>query len=71
MYYKSTHARICILTDAHSFINGQKKVNKVSKCLEKCAKYDDIKKLAILCCKMPLRAKTRAHARVRVFLRNA
>ena len=42
-------------------------MNKLSKCLEKCTKYDDRKKSAILCCKMPVRAKTRAHARVRNF----
>ena len=42
-------------------------MNKLSKCLEKCTKYDDRKKSAILCCKMPVRAKTRAHARERIF----
>ena len=55
------------LTDAHYVITGQKKVNKVSKCLVKCAKYDKREKTAILCCKIPVRAKTRAHACVRVF----
>ena len=39
-------------------ITGQKKVNKVSKCLTNSAKYDDRKKLAIPCCKMPVRVKT-------------
>ena len=53
------------------FINWHKNVNKVSKCLEKCVKHDDRKKLAILCCKTPLRVETRAHARVRIFLQNA
>ena len=67
MYYKSSHARMRILTDAHSVINGQKKVNKVSKCLNKCAKYDDRENLAILRCKMRVRAKTRTHGRARVF----
>ena len=44
----------------------------VSKCLEKCAKYDDRENLAILCWKIPVRAKTRAHAPcAAVFLRNA
>ena len=71
MYYKSSHARMRILTDAHSVINGQKKVNKVSKCLKKCAKYDDRENLAILRCEMQVRAKTRTHAHVRVFLQNA
>ena len=42
-------------------------MNKVSKCLKKCAKYDDRKNLAILCWKMQLRAKTRAHVRARDF----
>ena len=69
--YKSSHARMRILTDAHSVINGQKKVNKVSKCLKKCAKYDDRENLAIQRCEMQIRAKTRAHARVRIFLQNA
>ena len=63
MYYKSSHA--------HSIINGQKKVNKVSKCLKKCAKYDERENLAILRCEMQVRAKTRTHVRVRVFLQNA
>ena len=71
MYYKSSHARMRILTYAHSVINGQEKVNKVSKCLEKCAKYNDRENLAILRCKMQVRAKTGTHARVRVFLQNA
>ena len=48
------------LTAANCVITGRKKVNKVSKCLEKCNKYDNRKKLAILCCKMPGRADTRA-----------
>ena len=30
MYYKSSHARMRVLMDAHSVINGQKKMNKVS-----------------------------------------
>ena len=46
-------------------------MNNGIKCLKKCAKYDDRENLAILRCKMQLRAKTRAHARVRVFLQNA
>ena len=38
-------------------------MNMVSKCLEKCAKHDDRENLAIICCKMPERAKnTRACA---------
>ena len=32
-------------------------MNMVSKCLEKCAKHDDRENLAIICCKMPERAK--------------
>ena len=66
MYYKSLHASTCILTEAHSVINVHKKVNTVSKCLEKCAKYDDRENLAILCCKMPGRTK-RARMRVCAF----
>ena len=36
----------------------------VSKCLENCAKHDDRENLAILCCKMPERAK---NVRARAF----
>ena len=44
-------------TDAHSVINSDKEMNMVSKCLEKCAKHDDRENLAIICWKMPERAK--------------
>ena len=43
-------------------------MNNVSKCLKECVRYDEGKKFAISCCQMPGHAKTRAHARVRVFL---
>ena len=35
MYYKSSHARMRILTDAHSVFNGQKKGEQGIKMLEK------------------------------------
>ena len=44
-------------TNAHSVINSDKEMNKVSKCLEKCVKHDDCENLAIICCKMPKHAK--------------
>ena len=43
------------LMDADCVITSQKKVNKVSKCLENVPNM-----LTFLCCKMTLRAKTRA-----------
>ena len=52
------------LTDANCVITGQKKVNKVSKCLEKCNKYDR-ENLAILCCKMSVHAETRKNISAR------
>ena len=45
-------------------------MNKLSKCLEKCAKYDDRENSAILCCKMLVRAKNaRACAWARFFIK--
>ena len=45
-------------------------MNKLSKCLEKCAKYDDKENSAILCCKMLVRAKNaRACAWARFFIK--
>ena len=51
--------------DAHLVINGHKEINMVSNSLKKYEKISWRKKMAILCCVMVLRAKTRAHARVR------
>ena len=51
--------------DAHLVINGHKEINMVSNSLKKYEKYHEEKKMAILCFVMVLRAKTRAHARVR------
>ena len=45
-------------------------MNMVSKCLEKYAKHDDRENLAIICCKMPERAKNaRACAFQRFFVK--
>ena len=67
MYYKSSHASTCILTDAHSVINvSQTGEQGIKNRLENMMNGENL--TISIDCKMPGRAKTRAHARVRVYL---